>query len=843
MIVTTRPGTNWDADVYAHVGYNVVSYEIAPVGSQVTFSFDGFAQTPAQIAVYQINGTTNLGTLLIGPNIDSITPEYTVDWINKTITLASILPASDSVNIYIYEVGNGDQLEKSNSQTDPIRNNDVTGFNEIYLNCNYSDTITSGSGVIRPGTEPINVIVTETESISDTILCDDVSNFTLNDQIIFEGDVFGNIVAGTHYYVKTISTITKKITISDSIVLGVAGPAFQLTTDTGLMDIIIQTGSGAIWSDPIVYHNGTKLILGHTNRVTQTNSGTNTIVCNTTNGMAVNEPIVFSDTMFGNDITPQTVYYIKTIVDINEFTISTTPGGSVLTLGDAVGGAIAIANDYAFGIADNGISAKMIFAAQYDETTDYLTYTVFGETYPIQYGYTIPETQLFEGDGTTNTFVLDNYVGGDNPLNAVVVINGLRVDTSTYTISFGPDTIVFGTAPSNGDIISVTSYNLTDRQYFNTQYDLTGATVSAISYINNATTPVQVTTATVHGLTTGDLVRIDGVLGSIQLNNNTYYVDVISTTVLDLYYDDTLLDPVISVSSYTGGGYIWLDETFTVDSDWEQDNVDRLWVTINGYRVPSSLLYLNANNNLSILAPIDPITDSITITSMMPSATPNQQVYLQNVNKSNTPSVFRANTNTRTWLVAPLYDTDVTIYVSDVTKITDTIVQDTTAPSPSIDGLYYIGLNADKNIISQVIVYNETTSSYIDPANYTVVIQDIAPTLAISNPTTPVITAGDNLIITTIEGNLVYINGEQIKFTTVDLSANTLSGLQRGTNGTGVQTYIPLYSEVFGILSNNLQPPTDYTQTWNSYVYNVVDGDPLQISDTDPAIFLNTDVS
>ena len=892
MIVTTRPGTNWDADVYAHVGYNVVNYETSPIGSQVTFSFDGFTQTPAQIAVYQINGTTNLGTALIGPNIDNITPEYTVDWINKTVTLASVLPAGDSINIYIYEVGNGDQLEKSNSQTDPIRTNDVTGFNEIYLNCNYSATITSGSGVIRPGTEPINVIVTETESITDTLLCDEVTNFTLNDQIIFEGDVFGNIVAGTHYYVKTISTITKKITVSDSIVLGVAGPTFQLTSDTGSMDIIIQVGSGAPWSDPIVYHNGTKLVLGHTNRVTQTNDTTNTIVCNTTNGMAVNDSIVFSDTMFGNDIQSNIVnagsftightykivsvgntdftligassntrgidfvatgvgagtgvaspiYYIESIIDNNEFTISATLGGPVLTLSDAVGGAIGITNDYAFGIAENGISAKMIFAAQYDDTVDYLTYTVFGETYPIQYGYTIPETQLFEGDGTIDTFVLDNFVGGDNPLNAIVEINGLRVDSSTYTISFGPDTIVFGTAPSNGDIISVTSYNLTDRQYFNTQYDLTGATVSAISYVNNATSPVQVTTATLHGLTTGDLVRIDGVLGSVQLNNNTYYVDVISTTVLDLYYDDTLLDPVISVSSYTGGGYVWLDETFTVDSDWEQDNVDRLWVTINGYRVPSSSLYLNANNNLSILATVDS-ADSITITSMMPSATPNQLVYLQNVNKSNTPSVFRANTNTRTWLVAPVYDTDFTIYVADVTKITDTIIQYNTTPAPDADGLYYIGLNADKNIISQVIVYNEATSSYIDPANYTVVIQDIAPRLAISNPTIPVVTAGDNLIITTIEGNLIYINGEQIKFTTVDLAANSLSGLQRGTNGTGVQIYIPLYSEVFGILSNNLQPPTDYTQTWNSYVYNVVDGDPLQISDTDSAIFLNTDVS
>jgi hypothetical protein len=251
---------------------------------------------------------------------------------------------------------------------------------------------------------------------------------------------------------------------------------------------------------------------------------------------------------------------------------------------------------------------------------------------------------------------------------------------------------------------------------------------------------------------------------------------------------------------------------------------------------------LNANNNLSILAPID-TADSITITSMMPSATPNQLVYLQNVNKSNTPSVFRANTNTRTWLVEPITQNDDTIYVADVTRITDTVIQYTTAPSPSADGLYYVGLNADKNIISQVIVYNEATSSYIDPENYSVIIQDIAPVLAISNPAISVIGAEDSLVITTIEGNLIYINGEQIKFTTVDLSANSLSGIQRGTNGTGVQSDIPIYSEVFGLLSNNLQPATYYTLTWNSYVYNPTEGDPLQISDTDPAIFLNTDVS
>jgi hypothetical protein len=223
---------------------------------------------------------------------------------------------------------------------------------------------------------------------------------------------------------------------------------------------------------------------------------------------------------------------------------------------------------------------------------------------------------------------------------------------------------------------------------------------------------------------------------------------------------------------------------------------------------------------------------------MMPSATPNQLVYLQNVNKTNTPSVYRANTNTRTWLVAPLYNTDNTIYVADVSRITDTIIQAVTVPA-AVDGITTIGLTADKNIISQVIVYNTTTSTYVSSTNYSIVIQNLAPVLQI----TAGVTVGDSIVITTIEGNLIYLNGEQIRFTTVDLNANTLSGLQRGTNGTGILTYIPVYSEVYGILSNNMLPSVNYNLTWNSNIYNVSQGDPLQISETNAAIFLNTDIS
>ena len=125
----------------------------------------------------------------------------------------------------------------------------------------------------------------------------------------------------------------------------------------------------------------------------------------------------------------------------------------------------------------------------------------------------------------------------------------------------------------------------------------------------------------------------------------------------------------------------------------------------------------------------------------------------------------------------------------------------------------------------------------MDPADYSVEIIDTAPVLVITNG----VTNGDSLTITVILGNLIYIAGEQIKFTTVDFDNNTLSGLQRGTNGTGERSYVPTYEKVYGILSRNLLPEVNYNLTWNSDVYNTTLGDPLQISNTTAANFLNSE--
>ena len=1192
MTVTTRPGTNWEAEEYAHVGYNVVSKVTAPSsGTQVSYNFKNQVEIPTQLSVFVVSHATGLSTSLYN-GID-----YTVDWVNKNVILNTPLyfvstTVSDGLRIDVYEPGNGDQLVKSNTDSDPINIDPITGFSEIELNCNYSASIYNGSGAIRPGTQPIETVATATVSDGNTILVENINDFILNSPITFSGEVFGGIVANQVYYVKTISAFTNEITVSTTYSDGIAGATYQLSTAFGSMEVIIQAGYGIPWTTPVVMHNGNKLILGSLGLVTSTSATNNALVTDTTNGLIVGTPIVFANTMFGGVIVPQQVYYVKSIIDQNQFTISMTLNGSILALTTAYGGASYVTNDYAFGVADNGISAELVFANQYNNDDDYLAYTIFGETTPIQYGYTLPETQLFTGNGAQSAFTLTNFVGNDNVTNAIVEVNRIRLTSTAYTINATTNQVVFIAPPASGAIVAVTSYNTTDRQYLNTQYSITGLpgstastfvvgsttnivgtfdqnTPSAQTYDENSPsivtydedlnylslstgntanlpinsnivfsaptiggivagqsyyvtqilnstdfvisssvggTPVTLTTATgsmpavVNGLTvapiatiennlsapitvtnvsqtiastdgtrpnqivcastagfivgqpvifkasiftagsftvgqvyqivtlgtttqsqwntiagtsgqtytvgstftcanagtgtgtallasfgginttgtfyyvyaivdsthftiadqfgslitltadTGnivsyvggletvrvtttinhnfnqnELIRIDGTTGSVELNNNLYYVHVLSNTEVDLYtqpYNPALNAinyPVTTIGTYTGGGYIWEAGSFSIyttvasasatsintitvsdtsqlvinapvyftgsptqlDTDilggliagqeyfvasiidgynfqvsatqggapvalytasgtvkvsqWAQFNVDRLWVTVNGNRVPSSQLYLNEVNYLSILTEIQ-TGDEVIITSMMPSATPNEQVYLLNVTTTNQPSVYRANTQARTWLTRALESTDSTIYVNDITRITNTVVQTVVAPAP-VNGVITVGLTADKNLISQIVVFNNTTNELVDPSNYSLGFANTAPMLEITGG----VSVGNNITITTLVGNLIYVAGEQIKFTTVDIATNSITGLQRGTNGTGVQTYIPLNSEVYSLLSQNLMNVPTYMEEWNSYIYNPVLGDPLQISVTTGANFLNVD--
>lgn len=1227
ITVTTRPGTTWEATEYAHVGYRVVSLELqATSGTDNIFSFFDAVSVPAQVSCFIIDATTGLSTTIY-EGVDG----FSVNWIEQRIEFTASNPLGyvdtldpgNTLRIDVYEVGNGNQLEKSCTNNDPIRSNTTTGFDEIYLNCNYSASIWQGSGVVQAGSYPVEVDAYATDAVTNEIFLDSVTALTENTPITFSGGVFGNIQEDVIYYVKSVSHTTSSIVVSASynVITGLAGPAVILTTATGSMTCIISYGSGTVYTDPIVYHNGNKLVLGKTNTVTRTKAYNNAITCNSTGGLIVNTPIVFSDTMFGG-VTPQTTYYIKSILDGNEFTISATSGGATVTLTAAVGSAVFVTNDYAFGLSPNGISAKMIFSAQYDNSEDYIAYTVFGETIPAQYGFTVPQTQVFTYTGTT-PFTLSNYIASDWLDSTIVEVNGIRLTSSGYTIDPVGGTLTVNSL-TLGDVVAITSFNDTQRQYFNTIFGLTGSTgavsglivgstshteisydelatagsfiigqeyviqsigttdftligaasntvgvifiatgvgsgsgtaavgydssdydesynwltlstgstsslavndavtftaptiggivagqtyyvveiwnstdfvisetiggeafevyddtgampfdvtpirvnnITLISntlsapvasvYVTNTTTgtdritcstttgmnvgdtvifkgtgfggiqtdgtvyfidsvvsgtqftikdennvvitlstasgsiladvggqpAIRVTTGITHNFAENDLIIIDGTLGSVQLNGNTYYAKIITSYVFDLYeqpYDPSLFAtnyPVTFCSTYTGSGYTWLSGLFrlkttfatatsaasnyitvvdtskliagtpvyftepgialgdtilggliagqkyyinqvissteitisetwggttlsvTTDSgstylaQWEQDNVNRLWVTVNGYRVPSSLLRLYPANEIGILTTIG-TGDVVIVTSMMPSETPDEQVYINFVNQSNDGSVYRANSNTKTWLTEELGILDTVIYVDDVTRLTNFVTQTSTTPV-AVSGVYTIGLNANRTEIQSVTILNTSQSvaadglvegqsykittlgdtdwndvagtvgktylvgntilcvnvgtgtgycnPYITSTNFAQGIVDVVPVVFIDSGSW--IDPGDELVITSTVGKDIMINGELIRIYAVDTTSNTITSFIRGDEGTAIRLVQPKYSEVFSILDDNRMSDTLYVRNWNSDVYNTDLGDPLQISETAGAVFLNVDIT
>jgi len=971
MLVNTRPGTNWDATVYQNVGYNVVSVIFTPSPStQVTYSFANYVGITAQLSLFVIDGTTGLSTSIY------VTKNYTVDWVNQTVTLNTTLAVGNSLRMDIYEVGNGDQLVKSNTFNDPIRTDENTGFNEIYLNCNYSKTITNGSGLIQDLPYVTNVNCTQTESTYNTITVDNIIPFTLNATVRFQGTVFGGIVADTNYYVKFINAATNSIVISASISGGLAGPTFVLTNATGNMTAILSSGAGVPWTDPYVQHNGNRLLVGRTNVALATRSSTNTVVVSTTGGLNAGDTIIFDDNMFGV-VTPQTSYTILNIVDGTKFRLENPSSpGNPLTLTNATGRSVFVTNDYAIGLQPNGIQAKVVFADQYDATTDYLAYSFFGETEPEQYGYTLPETEVFTATAGQTVFTLSNYCAYDNVTDAIVEVNGLRV-SSGYTIDFATSTITFSSPLALNTVVAVTTFNQTFRQYLNTQFNIQGTVVSITSIGTGPNLGALINLSSTLGLSSGDPIRIGGVTGTTQINDRTLYVDVVSPTSYELFSDPALsaVDAVSVFSPFTGTGYAWADRTFTlattttvrtfatvnrisvasidnlvpgtpvyftssttvngdtlvgglIDNDlywilevgpsiaagsfivgetyiiedlgtttnwnsigyvgspvtggvftatgigsgdgtafarsitvstsqdgdeyvltsqvgvvnisqFSQYNVDRLWVTVNGYRVPTSKLQVYNNNFIGIEKVLSSSTDYITITSMMPSASPNEELYFNNVNQNGLASIYRNRTIAMTWLTEDITDTTETINVYDVLRLLNFTNDTQTVPALS-GGVFTLPLFYNSNQILGYGIYNNTLSIAIPDNLITQTFVGNQPVLEIQNNPT-YIAAGNSVTITIVLGGLVYINGEQIRFTDYDTGTNTITGLTRGVNVTPTLTFVDKYTYIYGIFENNQLAPEYYDVDWNSqnaYINSLTN--PLQISNTYSAEFLRS---
>jgi hypothetical protein len=654
---------------------------------------------------------------------------------------------------------------------------------------------------------------------------DTTAGLQVNTGIIFTSPI-GGVAINTTYYIAQILSLT---TFNVSLTPG--GMPLTLTSATGAM---IGFVNPAIVSNITAITNAISPPAAVTNVLSAT--GLNTLTAISTSGFIPTSPGVYQPIIFknatatpgaGGILTDGTVYWVDTVINSTDFTISETPGGLPVTVTGATGTMIAYAGGNPTTTITTGVAHNL-------ETDN-----------------------IVRIDGTNGSTQLNNNIYYVHKLSDTMI--GL------YLTQYKPESY-----QTNEIVTGVSNWSGGGYVWLDNQFTLIDATATAI--VNN-----KITVDSTSYLVVDTPVYFSGsiMFGGIVAGTK-YYIRSIDNNTITL--SNSYQGNELALTPYSGTATMGV-------TMWEQTNVDRVWVTVNGYKIPSSSLYLNPNNNLSILTTVVP-GDIVIITNMIPTATPDELTYINNINKSNIPSVYRATSLSTTWLTQPLSYTDSIIYVEDVTKITTNVVQNEVTPA-LVNGVYTIGLDADKRIISQVIVVNNTTSTTLPSSAYSVQIVDTAPVLEITSG----VSVGQSLTITVILGNLIYVAGEQIKFTTINpilvagnfaigqtytietigttnftligasantigltfvatgqgtgtgtaIAVNAISGLQRGTNGTGERFYIPAYEKVYGILSTNQLPQLNYNLTWNSYNYNPTLGDPLQISDTVAANFLNAE--
>jgi hypothetical protein len=178
---------------------------------------------------------------------------------------------------------------------------------------------------------------TATTAVTNYITCDSTSGFYLDMPIIFTGASFGQISTGTTYYVRSVISSTQ-FTIS------LAPGSFSGPNDVVKLD----TASGTLTAYPISYLNiagrnfssntvektsNVSTVETYVTTIDSTASSGNLISIGDTQYITINNPVTVNQS-YGNLFTGIT-YYVKKIVDIYSFTVSSTIGGPELSLTDS----------------------------------------------------------------------------------------------------------------------------------------------------------------------------------------------------------------------------------------------------------------------------------------------------------------------------------------------------------------------------------------------------------------------------------------------------------------------------------------------------------------------------
>ena len=126
--------------------------------------------------------------------------------------------------------------------------------------------------------------------------------------------------------------------------------------------------------------------------------------------------------------------------------------------------------------------------------------------------------------------------------------------------------------------------------------------ISGLSLAN----PLVITTTGSHGLTDGELVTIENISGTTELNGNNYYVDALSASTIALYSDQglsTSINGTTGFSAYTSSGRV-LSGGYRLP---ESDGTDGTYLKTNGF----GLLEFDRPSAYQASAPANPDTGDL----------------------------------------------------------------------------------------------------------------------------------------------------------------------------------------------------------------------------------------
>jgi hypothetical protein len=213
---------------------------------------------PAQLSVFVMRNSTRVGTriyenIVVDPTYNPYT--YTVDWIAQTITLNKTLPSGYKVMIEVYEVGNGVELTRGNSNNIPLRI-DSNGNTYIVTEATYK-TLNTDPLIYHNGTKLVyNTDYTITSTPTRELVIQFNTGYdSTTDYIVYS--ILDNSITNdnSHQYAYSIPQVELFTNIDVNGIL-------TLTNPLPLSDIWVVSGNVQALSHVIVELNGLRLQYG-----------------------------------------------------------------------------------------------------------------------------------------------------------------------------------------------------------------------------------------------------------------------------------------------------------------------------------------------------------------------------------------------------------------------------------------------------------------------------------------------------------------------------------------------------------------------------------------------------